>query len=487
MKTVDGVIAPLARNPWLTLALLAALLPWRGVSASEVPRVVVSSKPLHSLFAQLMQGVAEPQLLIDGETAPWRFAPDRAQEEAIRNADLVVWTGPELEPGLAAPISRRAAPGGVFEVLGSDRLKVLPVRDDEGLRDPFYWLDTRNMLILLDRFGERLVALDPDRRSAYERNWQLAAASLSEIDRALEFGYRDVSGVPVFFYHDTHRYFAQAYAMHVAGAVVHLAGGEQADTASLLQVRSAMLSAGPSCLFIETGLEEPHLDLLREDTDATVVELDSFGIHLPAGADLYVELMRRNFAALSQCIRRQRPAYSHSAVFAGPDLARSPGRYQPRYLLMDQYGRSVSNEDFPNRLQLIYFGYTFCPDVCPTSLTVMTQALKILGDQAEQVQPIFITIDPLRDTPGVLGRYVAYFDPRMLGLSGSPEATQRVAELFRARYERVASDSGDPDRYTMDHTASLFVLGRQGEFVTKFAHGLPATEVAARLRELLED
>lgn len=155
--------------------------------------------------------------------------------------------------------------------------------------------------------------------------------------------------------------------------------------------------------------------------------------------------------------------------------------------MMDHYGRAVSHEDFRGHLQLIFFGYTFCPDVCPTSLAVMAQALRLLGQDAEKIQPIFITVDPERDTPEILAEHVKYFHPRMLGLSASPEVTRRVAEWFRARYEVVPAQDGDPTRYTMDHTASLFLLGRHGEFITKFAHGLPAADLPERLRARLRD
>jgi protein SCO1/2 len=117
----------------------------------------------------------------------------------------------------------------------------------------------------------------------------------------------------------------------------------------------------------------------------------------------------------------------------------------------------------------------------------MSKALRLLGDEADEIQPIFITVDPQRDTPEVLAGYVTYFHPRMLGLSTNPKATRRIAELFRARYEMVPSTGGDPERYSMDHSASLFLLGRNGEFITKFAHGLPATEVADRLRAYLNE
>lgn len=410
------------------------------------------------------------------------------QSSCRRSALRTWWSGrSELEPGLAEAVGALQPPTRVFEVLGSDALKVLPARDDEQRRDPFYWLDSRNMLILLDSFGQLLSDLDPQHVPTYQRNWRRMSQALSDIDRVMEFGYRDVSGVPVFFYHDTHQYFEQAYAMHVAGSVVRVDGGESTDTARLLATRSEILAVGASCLFTEKALDEPNLDLLTAGSEAIPVELDSFAVDLPAGPGLYVELMRNNFAAISQCVRRIRPAGGDVAALSPPDASGAPDRLTPRYAMMDQYGRSVSQEDFPGQLQLIYFGYTFCPDICPTSLAVMAQALRLLGDDAEKIQPIFITVDPLRDTPELLAGYVSYFNPRMLGLSASPEATKRIAELFRARYEKVASDSGDPARYSMDHTASLYLLGRRGEFVTKFAYGLPADEVAKRLRAYLQE
>jgi len=469
------------------LLLVLSLLLAGSAYASQPPTVAVSIKPLHSLLAGLMRGVGEPRLLIDGSVPPWRFQPDALLRGAIAGVDILIWSGGELEPGLVEPVAARDARGRTFEVLASDSLKVLPARHDERSRDPMYWLDSRNMLLLLDVLARLLIDADPDRAPAYERNWQAMTESLSAIDRVMEFGYRDVSGVPVFFYTDTHQYFAQAYAMHLAGTVVPI-GGESADAERLLDTRAGIQAAGESCLFTELALEEPHLDLLLAGGAARVVELDSFGAALTAGPELYVDLMRANFAAISQCVRALKPNEGETAGgFEEPDLSRSPDRLQPRYLMMDQYGRSVSHEDFRGRLQLIYFGYTFCPDICPTSLAVMAQALRMLGEDAEQIQPIFITVDPQRDTPEILAEYVKYFHPRMLGLSASAEATKRIAEMFRARYEFVPAPDGNPDRYVVDHTASLFLLGRSGEFITKFAHGLPADEVAGRLRQVLRE
>lgn len=463
--------------------LLAGGIP--AATQQTVPDVVVSIKPLHALLAGLMRGAGEPRLLISGDNAPWHYHPDVAAQHALRAADLVVWSGAELEPRLADAIAATVRPDRAVEVLSSEQLKVLPSPIDDGGRDPFYWLDTRNMLILLDELARRLTEIDPPRAALYQRNAQRVAQALAAVDRSLEFGYRDVSGVPVFFYHDTHRYFAQAYAMHLAGAAVEVSGGEIDDAVRLLELRGALAAAGRACLFTEKGIDEPHLDLLTNAGEVSVVELDSLGSGLEAGEDLYVDLMRSNFAAISNCVKHLKSSADRSGQ--EQQTAREPARFAPRFAMQDQYGRLVSHEDFPGRLQLIYFGYTFCPDVCPTSLAVMARALTLLGDQAEQVQPIFITVDPQRDTPELLREYVKYFHPRMLGLSASPQVTRRTAELFHARYERVESNSGDPSRYSMDHSASLFLLGRHGEFLTKFAHGLPPADVAARLREYLQE
>ena len=469
------------------LAAIVLLLSSSWACASQTPTVVVSIKPLHSLLAGLMRGIEEPTLLIDGSMPPWRHKADAVQRQLLIAADIVIWSGEELEPGLSGPIAERGPNAMTFEVLGSNTLKVLHSRHDGDLRDPFYWLDSRNMLLLLDDFARMLIEFDPKHALVYERNWQRMAEALSAIDRVMEYGYRDVSGVPVFFYHDTHQYFSQAYAMHLAG-VAAAVGSASVDAARLLETRRAIQAAGATCLFTEKGMDEPHLDLLLAAPNVVVVELDSIGSAMPAGADLYIDLMRANFDAISRCVRGLKATQPGSqAASSTPDISASPDRLMPRYLMMDQFGHSVSNDDFPGKLQLIYFGYTYCPDICPTSLAVMAQALSILGEDAEQIQPIFITVDPQRDTPALLAEYVAYFHPRMLGLSASQAATKRIAELFRARYERVNAESGDPERYTMDHAASLFLLGKQGEFLTKFAHGLPAREVAKRLRDYLRN
>ena len=155
----------------------------------------------------------------------------------------------------------------------------------------------------------------------------------------------------------------------------------------------------------------------------------------------------------------------------------------PRYLLQDPNGRSVTSEDFRGRFQLIAFGYTYCPDVCPTTLVEMAAILKQLGEEAERVQPIFITVDPERDSGKVLQTYTEFFDPRILGLTGSPALVRRAADNFRIRYAKVREPGAE--NYAVDHSAGMILLGPDGQFIRKFAFATPVDEITAQLAEIM--
>jgi len=154
----------------------------------------------------------------------------------------------------------------------------------------------------------------------------------------------------------------------------------------------------------------------------------------------------------------------------------------PRYLLMAPNGRSVTSEDFRGRLQLISFGFTSCPDVCPTTLLEMAHVLAALGDKARHLQPIFITVDPQRDTAQVMGAYTAAFDARILGLTGPAALVQRAAANFKVQFEKIQEPGAGPDVYTMDHSAGMFLLGPDGNLVAKFGYGATVAEITERIQ-----
>lgn len=162
------------------------------------------------------------------------------------------------------------------------------------------------------------------------------------------------------------------------------------------------------------------------------------------------------------------------------------GSLMPRYLLQDHRGRVLTQESFRGRFQLVSFGFTSCPDVCPTTLLGIKNILDALGDRAERLQAIFITVDPERDSAAMLHEYTAAFHPAILGLRGTPELLQRAAESFKVRYEKVREPGAAPGIYTMDHSTGLYLLDSDGRFLAKFASTAPASEIAERIRGLID-
>lgn len=154
------------------------------------------------------------------------------------------------------------------------------------------------------------------------------------------------------------------------------------------------------------------------------------------------------------------------------------------FSLIDQDGRRVTETDFRGKFMLVFFGFTHCPDICPTELQVMTAARAMLGPGAERVTPVFISIDPERDTPEVLKAYVENFGPELQGLTGSPEEIAAVARAYRVHYAKAANPAS-PEDYLMDHTSIIYLMGPDGSFVKHFAYTTDVTALAAGLREAL--
>ncbi|MDR3500784.1 MAG: SCO family protein [Parvibaculum sp.] len=150
------------------------------------------------------------------------------------------------------------------------------------------------------------------------------------------------------------------------------------------------------------------------------------------------------------------------------------------FAMTDQNGKPVTDQTFRGRYMLIYFGFTFCPDVCPTELQVMAGAMQKLGAKAEKVQPIFVTIDPDRDTPAVLAQYVKQFDPRLIGLTGTAAQTAAIAKAYRVFYEKVKDEQNAAD-YSMDHSSIVYLMGPDGGFLAFFPPATGPDEMAAKI------
>jgi protein SCO1 len=155
------------------------------------------------------------------------------------------------------------------------------------------------------------------------------------------------------------------------------------------------------------------------------------------------------------------------------------------FTLVGHDGKPVTDQAFRGKYMLVFFGFTHCPDICPAELQVMSAALDELGPKANDVIPIFITLDPERDTPQAVTDYVRNFGQRFVGLTGSPEQVAEAAKAYRVTYSKFQEEGAKPDDYTIDHVALVYLMGKNGEYLTHFAYGTPAAKMAEALRRYL--
>lgn len=156
------------------------------------------------------------------------------------------------------------------------------------------------------------------------------------------------------------------------------------------------------------------------------------------------------------------------------------------FTLVDHQGRERTDKDFKGRYLLVYFGYTFCPNICPTGLQTLSSALDLLGEGAARVQPLFVSVDPDRDKPEILKSFVAQFHPRLIGLTGSEKQVRDVARAYRIFRGKVIVADEPKDEYLVTHTPTTFLMGPDGKFVTLFPHDTDAEVMAKALKRYLD-
>jgi protein SCO1/2 len=181
-------------------------------------------------------------------------------------------------------------------------------------------------------------------------------------------------------------------------------------------------------------------------------------------------------------------------------IAALPPPAQGDFSLVDHTGRPVTDEDFRGKSMLVFFGYTYCPDVCPTGLQMMSDAVDILGPKGEAVQPILISVDPERDTPEVLADYVKAFHPRLIGLTGTPEEVKVAAKAYGVRYFKLYYPPSEDDEdsegqeteeeenadYAVNHTAYTYLMGPDGRGVITFPRGAWPEDMAQQIQEAVD-
>jgi len=169
-------------------------------------------------------------------------------------------------------------------------------------------------------------------------------------------------------------------------------------------------------------------------------------------------------------------------AMGGVSKVAQPAAVGGPFALTDQNGKTVTDKSLKGKPTLIFFGYTHCPDVCPTSLFEISEVLRAMGKDADKVNAYFISVDPERDTPATMKDYLSSFDPHLEGLSGDPAETTKVLTSYRVYAKKVPTKDGD---YTMDHTALIYLMDRDGKFVSPFNLNRKPEEAAADLRRYL--
>ena len=443
-------------------------------------RVVATIKPIHSLLAGLMNGIEPPHLLIEG--SPTRFKIDPEQLSVLENSDLIIWVGPELEYSLQKTLTALPEHVQIVELLSSPNMKILSKRDDDTLRDPYFWLDIRNTLILLDDLAQRLIDIDPVRAHLYINNHREIRIRLRRMDREFEYGFRGLQAGVGYQYHDTQQYFEQAYALKTGGEL--LANPEDSvDSKKLIQLRSQLAEGRFNYLLTERGMSQSHLPLLLSEQGQQSQQLDSMGVGFKPGQDLYFELLRHNASVIKGCYKLNNGGLDQIVDVSRTSFAGDFDR--GRFIMINHHGDEVRERDMHGKYQLLFFGYTSCPDICPLSLQTLSHALKKLGEQSKSFQPYFITVDPERDDVNAMRQYVHYFADNIIGLTGSQVMLKQMAQIYGVKYQRVYSDRKDRKNYQMDHSAGLIVVAPDGSFVTKLAHGISSTAMAQELKNLL--
>jgi len=182
-----------------------------------------------------------------------------------------------------------------------------------------------------------------------------------------------------------------------------------------------------------------------------------------------------SIAACDKLPGKQQVAFQNTDV-TGLDYAKG-------FSLTDHTGKPRTLADFRGKVVVVFFGYTQCPDVCPTTMAEMASVMQKLGPLADQVQVLFITLDPERDTQQLLASYVPAFDKRFIGLRGTPEQTAKTAKEFKVFYAKVPGS--DPNSYTIDHTAGSYVFDRDGRLRLFIRHGQGPDPIVHDLRQLL--
>jgi len=324
----------LKKSLLLTSSLLLApsMLLATGTAHAEVPNVVVSIKPIHSLVASIMQGVGEPALIVEGAASPHTYSMKPSNASALENANIVFWVGHGLEAFLEKPLESLGSGAKIVELDDAPGLEKLKFREggafephddgdeheasaegagdhaheeghhhDEGEFDMHLWLDPANAKAMAVEIETTLAAADPDNAATYKTNLEALNTRLDALDKTLEEAVAPIKDKPFIVFHDAYQYFEHRYHVKVAGSITvspeTLPGAER-----LSQIHAKIVELGATCVFAEPQFEPKLVNVVLEGTPAKSGTLDPEAATLEAGPDLYFQLMEGIGTSLKTCL-----------------------------------------------------------------------------------------------------------------------------------------------------------------------------------------
>jgi len=303
-----------------SLLLLAA-----GAAHAEVPNVVVSIKPIHSLVASIMQGIGEPALIVEGAASPHTYSMKPSNASALEKADVVFWVGHGLEAFLEKPLETLGSGAKIVELDDAPGLEKLKFREggafeahndgdeheadaheeghhhDEGEFDMHLWLDPANAKAMAAEIEKTLAEVDPDNAAAYKANLDTLGTRLDTLDKTLTETVAPIKDKPFVVFHDAYQYFEHRYRVKVAGSIT-VSPETLPGAARLKQIHQKIVELGATCVFAEPQFEPKLVNIVLEGTPAKSGTLDPEAATLDAGPDLYFQLMEGIGTSLKTCL-----------------------------------------------------------------------------------------------------------------------------------------------------------------------------------------
>ncbi len=325
---MKAVATPLVATFATSIALLMA-----GTAFAKTPDVVVSIKPIHSLVASIMKGVAEPKLIVEGAASPHTYSMKPSNARAIQNADLIFWMGPNLEAFLDKPLDALAGSKTVVALSDAPDLQKLPFREggpfeahdhgdghghnhghddhahegehghdhEHGGFDAHVWLDPLNAKVLGREIAKRLVDADPEHAKQYEDNAANLMRQLDELDAEIKTTVAPIKDKPFVVFHDAYQYFEKRYDVTVAGSITvspeSLPGADR-----ISEIHKKVTELGATCVFAEPQFTPKLVNVVLEGTPAKAGTLDPEAATLEEGPDLYFKLMRGIAESMNSCL-----------------------------------------------------------------------------------------------------------------------------------------------------------------------------------------